>query len=129
MKKHLSKLTFVLLLAAALILPPAPGLAQGNDITASMLDVISGSNLASGGEGKALDVTGKAIGVFLSFLGVVFLGLMIYGGYKWMMASGRDEEVKKSQEIIRAAIIGLVIVIASYAVSYFVTTSLQTALK
>src|SRR3989344_7942792 len=131
LKIHLPKLTLILFLTPALLSPPAGGLAQDNDVTTAMIGAISGSDLPSGGQyadATALAIVGRAIGIFLSFFGVIFLGLMIYGGYKWMMASGRDEEVKKSQEIIRAAIIGLAIVIASYALSYFVTSSLQKAI-
>ena len=69
----------------------------------------------------------KVINAFLSIFGTIFLILMILGGYKWMMASGREEEVKKAKDTIRAAIIGLIIVVSAYAISYFVALSLQTA--
>lgn len=56
----------------------------------------------------------------LSFIGVIFLLLAIYGGYMWMMARGNEQEVEKARNIIISAIIGLIIVVAAYAASYFI---------
>ncbi len=61
----------------------------------------------------------------LSFLGVLFLILMIYGGFLWMTARGNEEQVTKSKNLIIAAIIGLLIILASYAISIFVINSLS----
>jgi amino acid transporter len=101
-------------------------------ITDQMKDQIKLFDLPSGGtnaESTVMAVIGKTIGAFLSVFGVIFLCLMIYGGYKWMMASGREEEVKSAKDTIRAAIIGLVIVVMAYAITFFVTTALQAAAK
>lgn len=60
----------------------------------------------------------------LSFLGVIFLGLIIYGGYVWMDARGNSEEAEKAKTIIINASIGLVIILASYAISEYVISRL-----
>lgn len=62
------------------------------------------------------------ITLFLSFLGVIFLILMIYGGMMWMTARGNDDRVKKAKDIIIDSIIGLIVVVAAYAITYFVTS-------
>lgn len=67
---------------------------------------------------------GKVIYTFLSLLGVVFITLMLYGGFKWMKASGRADEVEKAQDIIRQAIIGLIIVTSSWAITNFVVSKM-----
>jgi hypothetical protein len=59
-------------------------------------------------------------------LGVIFLVLTIYGGFIWMNARGRETEVEKAQGIIRATVIGLAIVVAAYAISYFVVEVLTS---
>jgi lysylphosphatidylglycerol synthetase-like protein (DUF2156 family) len=64
------------------------------------------------------------INIVLSVLGVVFLILTIYGGILWMTATGNEEKVKKAKELITQAIIGLIIVLSSYAISYFVLNQL-----
>lgn len=61
----------------------------------------------------------------LSFLGVLFLILMIYGGVLWMTARGKEEQVTKARDLIIAAVIGLIIVLASYAISIFVINALS----
>jgi hypothetical protein len=64
------------------------------------------------------------IQVALSFLGVIFLILTIYGGFLWMTASGNEEKVKKARKILTAAIIGLIIVIGAYAITTLVMSRL-----
>jgi len=65
-------------------------------------------------------IIGNAITLLLSFLGVAFLGLMIYAGIMWMTADGNEQTVDKAKKIIEESVIGLIIVIAAYAVSFFV---------
>ena len=68
---------------------------------------------------------GKIILTALSLLGIIFLILLIYAGYLWMTASGNEQQVSKAQSIITTAIVGLVIVLSAYSISYFVLNSLQ----
>lgn len=70
-----------------------------------------------GGETDPLIIAGKVIKAVLSLLGVIFLVLMIYGGYIWMLARGNDQEVEKAKNIIKNAIIGLIVVLAAYAIT------------
>jgi len=60
------------------------------------------------------------ISLILSFVGVVFLILIIYGGITWMTASGNDKQVEKAKNIISRAAIGLTVVILAYAITSFV---------
>ncbi len=63
--------------------------------------------------------------VFLSILGVVFMGLIMYGGYIWMIAQGNQEKVKQAQKIISESIIGLIIVLAAYAIVHYIGANLR----
>ncbi len=73
-------------------------------------------------KGKTLaEIIGTVIKAFLSFLGVIFLILMIYGGYIWMLARGNEQEVARAKNIIRNALIGLIIVLAAYAITILVS--------
>lgn len=56
----------------------------------------------------------------LGLLGVIFLVLMIYGGFLWMTAKGNEQQVEKAKNLITAAIIGVIIVLSSYAISVFI---------
>lgn len=70
------------------------------------------------------EVIGTIIFYFFSLLAVIFLGLLIYAGFLWMTAHGNEDNVTKAKHIIRNALIGLIIVIGSYAIVYFVMAAL-----
>lgn len=70
------------------------------------------------------DIVSQIIQLALTLLGVIFLILMIYGGYLWMTARGNEEQTTKAKNAIVAAIIGIVIVLSAYAISYFVVKKL-----
>jgi len=63
---------------------------------------------------------GMIIKAILSISGVIFTALLVYAGILWMTAGGEDEQVTKSKGIIRASIIGLIITLGAYSISYFV---------
>ncbi len=63
---------------------------------------------------------GRVIGQALTFVGILFFILMIYAGIVWMLARGNDTLTQKALGTITAAIIGLIIVIGSYAITQFI---------
>ncbi len=67
---------------------------------------------------------GRIVGLALSFIGLAFFVLMIYGGFIWMFARGNDQDVQKAKDLIQAAIIGLIIVLAAYAFTVFIGNAL-----
>ncbi len=70
---------------------------------------------------------GSIINAVLGLLGTVFLVLLVYGGYLWMTAGGNEEDVGKAKKLIAQAILGLAVIMGAYAISYFVTSKLETA--
>lgn len=73
-----------------------------------------------GGTTDLYVIVGRIINVVLGFLGIVLLFYFLYGGFKWMTSGGESEGVEEAKTMIRNAVIGLVIVMASYALSNFV---------
>ncbi len=69
-------------------------------------------------------ITSTFIKTFLGLLGIIFIILIVYAGYIWMMAQGNEEDIEKAKKIIRNSIIGLIIIIAAYSITYFVFSSL-----
>lgn len=67
---------------------------------------------------------GKVVGAGLAFIGIVFLLLMIYGGFTWMMARGNEQEVETAKVILQSAVIGLIIVLAAYAITSYIGSQL-----
>jgi hypothetical protein len=66
------------------------------------------------------EILGGVVKVALSFVGVIFLLLMVYAGYLWMTARGDEGQVEKAETIIRSSIIGIVITTAAYSIAAFV---------
>ncbi len=73
------------------------------------------------------DIIGNVIGIALSFVGVVFFLLVLFGGFRWMTAFGNEEKVTSAKSIMEHAAIGLVIVLAAYAIAQFVFGALNQA--
>lgn len=63
---------------------------------------------------------GKLIGYALSFVGTIFFILVIYGGFKWMTASGNPKTVSSAQEMIVQAIIGLIVIFSAYILTSYI---------
>lgn len=63
---------------------------------------------------------GNVIGTALSMIAVIFFLLMVYGGFLWMTAHGDSAQVDKAKDTIIAAVIGIIVVLASYAITNFV---------
>ena len=72
-------------------------------------------------------ITSSIISIFLGFLGIIFIGLLIYGGFIWMTASGNEEQAKKAMGIIKTAVIGLIIIVSAYSITFFVFDALNDA--
>ncbi len=100
-------------------------LAAGNVFGASLQDA-AGKLETSGGKmgfdtGTDIEfVIGNIIEIILSFLGVIFLILTIYGGFLWMTASGNDEQIGKAKKLIKNSVIGIVIVFGAYVITSFI---------
>ena len=56
----------------------------------------------------------------LSFLGVIFVSLVIYAGILWMTSTGNEEKISKAKKTMAAAAIGLAICLGAYAITSFV---------
>jgi hypothetical protein len=70
------------------------------------------------------EIIGSIINIALGFLGIVLLAYLLYAGFLWMTAGGSSEKVDQAKGMIKNAIIGLVIIVAAFAISNFVLTSL-----
>jgi len=81
-----------------------------------------------GEEGKPLDIRffiANLIKITLGLLGIIFLVLTVIAGYKYMMAGGNQDQASEAMEQIKHAVIGLIIIMSSYAVTTFVIGILQ----
>ena len=69
----------------------------------------------------------QIIEVVLGFLGVIFIVLIVYAGFLWMTSAGNEEKIATAKKIMISAVIGTAIVLAAYAITYFVVDKLLEA--
>jgi uncharacterized BrkB/YihY/UPF0761 family membrane protein len=80
-----------------------------------------GAGFSSTGDEKTLvDIVSSVITTILSILGLVFLILIIISGYQWMTAGGNEDAIAKAKKRITNAVIGLIIVLLSYGITWFI---------
>ncbi|MFA6417381.1 MAG: hypothetical protein WCW61_04290 [Patescibacteria group bacterium] len=117
--------TFFSLLILLSVFISSPVSAQLLSNTAGLDSMtIETKNAAGLGDMSIGQVVSQIIRVVLGLLSIVFLILIIMAGFKWMTAGGNEEQIKKSTATIKAAVIGLVIVLAAYTITYFIFTYL-----
>lgn len=69
----------------------------------------------------------KIIRVGLGLLGTIAVVLVIYAGFLWMTAAGNEDKIKRAKDILKAAVIGLVIILSAFAITSFVISQLLEA--
>lgn len=83
------------------------------------------AEIGLGGEGlapelkraeNARDFIVNVVNFALGFLGLIALIIIIYGGFMYVTAAGNEEQAGKGKKSIMYALIGIVIILASYAI-------------
>lgn len=69
------------------------------------------------GKSSVPEVIGAVVGIGLSLIGVIFFLLTLFAGFRWMTAMGNSENVEKAKDTLITAAIGLIIVLAAYALT------------
>jgi len=95
----------------------------GNALALGGLDTTAGG--AGYVEKDLLKIGGNALNVILSFVGVLFLLMMLAGGFLWMTAAGNEDRVKTALNLLIAGVIGLVIVVSAYAITAWLGDTLR----
>jgi len=119
--KHLASFAILMVL----VLPLAANQASAaidvkKELTASGLDTSLSANA------NLPQFIGNIIEVVLGVLGLILVVLIVYAGFIWTTAQGDTVKVKKAQDMIKQAVIGMIIVFAAYAITSFVLDNLQS---
>ena len=116
----------ILLVVLSLLGFPAIAFAQSQGIDPGLNQV--GAVVPLSGEDPRVIVV-RLINVALSVLGIITLVLVLYAGFTWMTSGGSEEKVSRAKTILRNAVIGLVIILSSWAITRFILTSLTDAVN
>lgn len=108
-----------------LCLAPAATMAKGNFLDLKNQEGFKNNEVPSalGQTSDPVDVrimASRIINIALSFLGIIFFILTVYAGFKWMTAAGNEDQVGEAKKLLTRAVIGLIIILASYGISVFV---------
>jgi len=93
---------------------------NGLNKTADGINAFKGQTSESFGSDFLATKTGQIIGLVLSFIGAIFLVLMVYAGITWMTSQGNEQQVTKAKSLIINSVIGIIIVFAAYAITTFI---------
>lgn len=106
--------TITFLLLWSLYVP----MAHAQDLGGSQLGDIAGR---AGLKNAPLpEIIGNIIKVFIGALGIIFLLLTVYAGFLYLTARGDAKKVDEAKQTLQRGVIGMVIVIAAYAIASFV---------
>ncbi len=133
----MKKLIFSFLLFC-MVLAPAIMLALP---VAAQDDIIGGSSVSEDPFGKDYaesiglqanktpqEIAASIIQVIMTFLGIIAVVVILLGGFKWMTAAGNEDKVDEAKKLIRAGIIGLIIIIAAWAIASWVIDQMTAIL-
>jgi len=79
-------------------------------------DVPAGVAAATGNQGSLRPLILTILQFFLGFLGLLAVIMIIYGGVLYVSAAGAQEKIDKGKKIIMYAIVGIVIILLSFAI-------------
>ncbi|MDP3986403.1 MAG: hypothetical protein U1C53_00210 [Candidatus Veblenbacteria bacterium] len=121
MKKLIASVSSALFYGA-----PAIALAQLGDLSNLGLNEFS-QNTNLGTNIELISSIARIINILLGFLGVLAVVLVLWGGFKWMTAAGEESKIEEAKKLMGAGVIGLVIILAAYAITAFVVNQLVEA--
>ncbi len=113
------KLFFLFIISMSLII--------SNPVSAQTSIISPDNSNYKNGDYQVNDILSVAIGVTKIILGIVgslTLLMFIYGGFTFLISAGSSEKIAKAKGIIVAAVIGLLIVFASFIIIKFVLQAL-----
>lgn len=85
------------------------------------LDALSQTGLPQGTPGAFI---AKVVSYIMGFIGVVLIVVIIYGGFLYMTSRGNEKQLETAKNVLTYAIVGIVIVFASYIIARFVISAL-----
>jgi len=101
---------------------------RGNAWLSAFGNYKEADNGAEGGS-QLETIIGQVIRVALSLLGVIFIIYMFLTGNDWMQAAGNEEKVNLAKSRLQSLLVGLIIVLVAFALSYGFSTVLSSFLK
>lgn len=68
----------------------------------------------------------RVINYFLGLVGLIAVLMLVIGGIRYITSGGNEQTIEKAKHTILYAIIGIVIVVLSYAIVFTITSTLRS---
>ena len=85
--------------------------------------------LSDAGDSDVRETAVDIIRYLLTFLGIIAVLMILYGGFLWMTANGSEDRIAKAKKTILAGVVGLIIILAAFAIVTFVIDIAQKAIN
>ncbi len=76
------------------------------------------------GNTSPLDLAINIINWALGILALVAVVIILYGGFVWLTSAGNEERLAQAKRILRNGVIGLVIILSAWGITYYVLNTL-----
>ncbi|MFH1509261.1 MAG: MMCAP2_0565 family pilin-like conjugal transfer protein [bacterium] len=121
MKKALIIMAIAAVLAVPVLVPLTSHAAEINDDPADVTQIGEDSNLRTG---TVEEFAATIIRWLLGIVGIILVGLIVYGGVTYATAAGNEERAEQGKNILTYAIIGVVIVVIAWLLTDWVLSAL-----
>jgi hypothetical protein len=78
---------------------------------------------ATQGQGSFRQLALTIVNFFLTFLGLIAVVMIIYGGFLYVSAAGNSEKIENAKKIIMYAVIGIIVILLSFAIVNTILTA------
>lgn len=103
---------------------PAVSFAQLTNEQMGMDVIAENTNLS---DSDPRQTVARLIDVAMLLLGIIAVGIVLLGGFKWMTAGGNEDKVGEAKKLMGAGVIGLIIVLSAWGIATFILERLSTA--
>ncbi len=125
--KLLRKLSTLFFSALAALLPLAALAIEAKDAVIGGLGVTADRSGLQTSQTDLPTIAGLVVNSLFTVIGVIFLTVILIGGYTWMTAGGDEEKIKKAKGWIVNGINGMIVIFLAYALVYVILLALKGA--
>lgn len=125
MKNALAGLIIIFLALSVVTFIAGQFSAGGNLGTSSTTyqDAVTGAGFTAANADLAQNI-GSIIAIVLNLLGVVLFVIFLYAGWLWMTAAGDSKATGKAKDMMRNAVVGLIIILSARILATFIVDRL-----
>lgn len=131
MKKILVSLGLVVMMLCGVVAPmmgvedvyAANDICEDKSVKEELRKAAGCDDFKEGEKKTAVPIALNIINVVLSFVGLIAVGVIVYGGILYVTSTGDASKIHKAKNCILYGVVGLVVAIMSFAIVAFINTS------